>query len=135
MLKLVGFFAEAAENGVELDYNTQIKMVFKTLLKDFVGFKAAYNLGNKELGLTELMRQLQAYELMINDGVPVQSKGKANLVVATSSGPLGNKKKKQKQRKQGASSSSIPPCHFKKTCKKFLTAKGKEGVQGNEKST
>ncbi|GMN60000.1 hypothetical protein TIFTF001_029087 [Ficus carica] len=69
MLMLMGLFAEAAKNGAELDYNTQIEMVFKTLSKDFVDFKAAYNLGNKELGLIELMRQLQAYELMINDGV------------------------------------------------------------------
>ena len=84
-------------------------MVFKTLSKDFVGFKAAYNLGDKELGLTELKRQLQAYQLMINVEVSVQSKGEANLAVVTSSGPSGNKKKKQKQKKQGASSSSIPP--------------------------
>ena len=56
MLMLMDFFAEPAKNGAELDYNTQIEMAFKTLSKDFVGFKAAYNLGNKELGLTELMR-------------------------------------------------------------------------------
>ncbi|GMN49585.1 hypothetical protein TIFTF001_018741 [Ficus carica] len=97
MLMLMGFFAEAIENGAKLDYNTQIEMVFKTLSKDFVGFKAAYNLGNKELGLTELMRQMQAYELMINDGVLVQSKGGANLAVAASLGHFRNKKKKQKQ--------------------------------------
>ena len=71
MLLLMGFFAEAIKNGAELDYNTQIEMVFKTLSKDFVGFKAAYNLGKKELGFTMLMRQLQANELMINDEVPV----------------------------------------------------------------
>ncbi|GMN47278.1 hypothetical protein TIFTF001_016466 [Ficus carica] len=71
MLMLMVFLAEAAEYGGELDYNTQIEMVYKNLSKDFVSFKVAYNVGNKELGLTELMRQLQAYELMINDGVPV----------------------------------------------------------------
>ncbi|GMN62654.1 hypothetical protein TIFTF001_031742 [Ficus carica] len=55
MFMLMGFFTEAVKNGAEVDYNTQIKMVFKTLSKDFVSFKDAYNLDNKELGLTELI--------------------------------------------------------------------------------
>ena len=71
MLMLMGFIVEAAKNGAEFYYNTRIDMVFKILSKHFVSFKAAYNLGNKEWGLTKLMRQLRAYELMINDGVPV----------------------------------------------------------------
>ena len=55
------FFAEATENDAELDYSTQIKMVFKTLSKDFMGFKATYNLATNELGLTEIIKQLQSY--------------------------------------------------------------------------
>ena len=43
MMQVIGYFAEASKNGVELDYNTQIEMVFKTLSKDFVGLQAAYN--------------------------------------------------------------------------------------------
>ena len=39
MLILMGFFTEAAKNGVKLDYNTQIEMVFKTLSADFVSFR------------------------------------------------------------------------------------------------
>ncbi|GMN28313.1 hypothetical protein TIFTF001_023154 [Ficus carica] len=61
--------AKAAENGAELDCNTQIEMVFKTLSKDFVGFRAAYNFGGSELILTKLMKELQTYELMLNDRV------------------------------------------------------------------
>ncbi|GMN47408.1 hypothetical protein TIFTF001_016589 [Ficus carica] len=70
------------ESGAELDYNTQIEMVFKILSNDFVSFKAAYNLGDKELGVTEFIRQLQAYKLIINDGVLVQSNGDSNLAEA-----------------------------------------------------
>ncbi|GMN56927.1 hypothetical protein TIFTF001_026039 [Ficus carica] len=99
MLMFMGFLAEAAENGAELDYNTQIEMVFKTLSKDFVGFKATYNLSNKELRLTERMRQLQASELMINDGVPIQSKGEAKLAVAKSSGTFGEQEEEAKAKK------------------------------------
>ncbi|GMN19604.1 hypothetical protein TIFTF001_042894 [Ficus carica] len=55
--------AKATENGAELDCNTQIEMVFKTLSKDFVGFWAAYNFG-----------------------------GEANLAIARSPDFVGNKK-------------------------------------------
>ena len=44
------------------------------------------------------MRQLQAYELMINDGVLVQSKGEANLAIVTSFGPSGNKRRSKSKR-------------------------------------
>ncbi|MBA0778159.1 hypothetical protein Gotri_006060, partial [Gossypium trilobum] len=66
MLKLMGFFVEADDNKAELDVNTQIEIVFKSLTKEFVGFRAVYNLGNKELTLTQLMKELQSYELMLN---------------------------------------------------------------------
>lgn len=52
MLKLVGFFMEVEDNGVEQDLNTQIKIVFKFLTKEFVSFRAAYSLRNKTLTLT-----------------------------------------------------------------------------------
>ncbi|MFQ6626198.1 hypothetical protein Gotur_005397, partial [Gossypium turneri] len=53
MLKLMRFFAEAEVNGAELDVNTQIEIVFKSLTKEFVSFRVAYNLGNKALTLTQ----------------------------------------------------------------------------------
>ncbi|MBA0724728.1 hypothetical protein Golax_021392 [Gossypium laxum] len=71
MLKLMGFFTEAEDNGVELDVNTQIEIVFKSLTNEFVGFRATYNLGNKALTLTQLMKELQSYELMLNGGKSV----------------------------------------------------------------
>ncbi|MBA0727947.1 hypothetical protein Golax_000893 [Gossypium laxum] len=52
MLKLMGLFAETEDNGVELDMNTQIEIMFKSITKEFIGFRATYNLGNKELTLT-----------------------------------------------------------------------------------
>ncbi|MBA0729377.1 hypothetical protein Golax_020341, partial [Gossypium laxum] len=52
----------------EVDVNTQIEIVLKSLTKEFAGFRAAYNLGNKKLTLTQLMKELQSYELMLNGG-------------------------------------------------------------------
>ena len=91
MVKMMVFFAEAAENGAELDYNTQIEMVFNSLSKEFVGFRAAYNLGEREFSLTRLMKELQAYELMLNDGKA--PKGEANVAETDSSAPSKKKKK------------------------------------------
>ncbi|MBA0849414.1 hypothetical protein Goshw_015702 [Gossypium schwendimanii] len=48
--------------------NTDIEIVFKFLTKEFVGFRVAYSLGNKALTLTQLMKELQSYELMLNGG-------------------------------------------------------------------
>ncbi|MBA0729846.1 hypothetical protein Golax_022537 [Gossypium laxum] len=59
---------EAKDNGVKLDVNTQIKIVFKSLTKEFASFRAAYNLGKKALNLTQLMKELQSYELILNGG-------------------------------------------------------------------
>ena len=38
ILIVMGYFFEATENGVELNYNIQIEMVLKMLSKDFVDF-------------------------------------------------------------------------------------------------
>ncbi|KAK5811739.1 hypothetical protein PVK06_027103 [Gossypium arboreum] len=46
MLKVMGFIAKAEDNGLELDVNTQIEIEFKSLAKEFAGFRVAYNLGN-----------------------------------------------------------------------------------------
>ncbi|XP_012435442.1 uncharacterized protein LOC105762070 [Gossypium raimondii] len=68
IITLIGYFTEAVDNEANLDQNTQIEIVFKSLSKDFAGFQAAYNLGNKHLTLTQPMNELQSYELMLNDG-------------------------------------------------------------------
>ncbi|XP_017632659.1 uncharacterized protein LOC108475181 [Gossypium arboreum] len=52
MLKLMGFFVEGEDNRAELDVNTQIEIVFKSLTKEFTSFRTAYNLGNKAHALT-----------------------------------------------------------------------------------
>ena len=112
MLTIMGYFAEAADNEAELDYNTQMEMVFKTLSKDFVGFRAAYNLGNRHLTLTELMRELQSYELMMNDGKKV--KAEANMAEADSPSSSRNKGKKPGGKKQKASPALAPQKSKKK---------------------
>ncbi|XP_012453371.1 uncharacterized protein LOC105775400 [Gossypium raimondii] len=57
MITLMGYFVEATDNEANLDQNTQIEIVFKSLSKGFVGFRAAYNLGNKSLTFTQLMKE------------------------------------------------------------------------------
>ncbi|KAK5836455.1 hypothetical protein PVK06_012244 [Gossypium arboreum] len=59
-------------------------MVLKSLSKDFAGFRAAYNLGNKNPMFTLLMKELQSYELMLN-GSQLVRREKANIDVAFSS--------------------------------------------------
>ncbi|XP_012458222.1 uncharacterized protein LOC105779016 [Gossypium raimondii] len=85
MLKLMGLFAEVEDNGAELDVNTQIEIVFKSLTNEFASFKDAYNLGNKTFTLTQLMKELQFYELMLNGGKLIQEKPEANLAMGPSS--------------------------------------------------
>ena len=138
MLKLMGYFAEAKENGANLEPKIQSEMVFSSLSRDFVGFKAAYNLGEKELELTQLMKQLQSYEVMMNGGKPIT--GEANLAVASTSGPIrgrkrkhakeymessstGPSKKKGKKKKKDVSKVLCFFCdnkgHFKRDCPEF----------------
>ncbi|KAH1107535.1 hypothetical protein J1N35_011303, partial [Gossypium stocksii] len=81
MLKLMGFFAKIKGSEDELNVDTHIEIVFKSLMNGFAGFKAAYNLGNKVFTLTQLMKELQSYELMMNGGKPIQEKLEANLVL------------------------------------------------------
>ena len=38
VLTMMGYFAEASDFGAELDYNTQISMLFESLPKTFAGF-------------------------------------------------------------------------------------------------
>ena len=51
-------------------------MVFSSLSKEFAGFRAAYNLGSKKLSLTQLMKELQPYEIMLNDGKAITGEAK-----------------------------------------------------------
>ena len=67
MLKLMAYFVEAKDDGASLEPKTQSDMVFSSLWKDF-GFRATYNLWEKELVLTQLMKQLLTCELMLNGG-------------------------------------------------------------------
>ncbi|MBA0766601.1 hypothetical protein Gotri_015630 [Gossypium trilobum] len=114
MLKLIGFFAEVEDNEAKLNVNTQIEIVFKFLTNEFVGFRATYNLGNKALTLTQLMKELQSYELMLNDGKLVQEKPKTNLVV----GPSSSKGKQKAKEKKKPTKYSVPPHVDRKKAKK-----------------
>ncbi|KAK5819216.1 uncharacterized protein LOC108476331 [Gossypium arboreum] len=119
MLKLMGFFKEVENNEVELDVNTQNKIVFKSLTKEFPGFKVTYNLGNKTLTLTQLMKELKFFELMLNDGKLVQEKLEANLVM----GPSSSKRKQKAKGKKKPTKSSVPPHVDRKKTKKLKDPK------------
>lgn len=69
---LLGYLTEVADNEANLEQNTQIEMVLKRLSKEFVGFRATYKFGSKNLILTQIMNELQSYELILNDSQPVQ---------------------------------------------------------------
>ncbi|KAH1091435.1 hypothetical protein J1N35_018692 [Gossypium stocksii] len=89
---------EAEDNWVELEVNTKIEIMFKSLTKEFAGFMAAYNLGNKVFTLTQLTKELQSYELVLNGGKSVKEKREANLVVSSSSSKGKQKAKGKKKR-------------------------------------
>ena len=104
VLKIMGFLSEAQDNGAEIDHGTQVQMVFNSLPKEFAGFKTAYSLGDKKLNLTQLMKELVSYEMMLNDGKTMHA-GEVNLMVAKTS-TKGRPKKKQV--KKGPSASIQP---------------------------
>ncbi|XP_016694496.1 uncharacterized protein [Gossypium hirsutum] len=114
LLKLMGFFAKVEDNGAELDVNLQIEIVFKSLTKEFAGFRAAYNFGNKALTFTQLMKESQSYEFMQNGYEPVQEKPKANLAVRLSS----SKGKQKPKGKNKQTKSLVPPRVDRKKAKK-----------------
>ncbi|XP_040960251.1 uncharacterized protein [Gossypium hirsutum] len=72
LITLLGYFSKAADNEINFDQKTQIEMVFKSLSKDFISFRGTYNLGNKNLMLTQLMKELQSDEFISNNGQSVQ---------------------------------------------------------------
>jgi len=144
MLKVMGYLAEVQTNGADIDAESQLTMIFETLSKEYIPFRATFNLSARQnITLTELMQELQKFERMIKGSTIVE----ANFAEASSSKPpSGNGKKKQVAKKE---SSSVPPnkgknkkkrnpnklkcfhCgkvgHMKKNCKDYLAVKGKGG--------
>ncbi|KAH1072841.1 hypothetical protein J1N35_025169 [Gossypium stocksii] len=114
MPKLLGFFAKVEDNRAKLNVNIQIEILFKSLTNEFVGFKVAYNLGNKVLTLTQLMKELQSYELVLNGGKLVQKKPETNLAV----GLLSSKGKYKSKGKKKLTKSLIPLRVDRKKAKK-----------------
>ena len=78
-------------------------MVFETLSKEFIPFRATFNLSNRrDMTLTELMKQLQEFELLIRES---PAGGEANMVAASGSNPNSGNGKKQRAK---SGKSSIP---------------------------
>ncbi|KAL5557048.1 hypothetical protein UlMin_039284 [Ulmus minor] len=58
MLTMIVYLAEAQSLGSEIDADTQMEMIFKSLSKEFIPFRTIFNLSEKNMSLTELMKQL-----------------------------------------------------------------------------
>ncbi|KAL5545146.1 hypothetical protein UlMin_008930 [Ulmus minor] len=152
MLTVIEYLVEAQSHGSEINVDTQMEMIFKSLSKKFILFRTIFNLSGKNMSLTELMKQLQAFEFMIkskgieanlteagNSSKPSNGKGKKFKQVAskTSSIPTSDnkvKKKKKKNLKKTNCFACRKVGHFKRDCKANLAKKSKGGIQGNEKS-
>ena len=143
VLTMMGYFAEASDCGAELDYNTQISMLFESLPKTFAGFRAAYNLSGKNLDLTRMMKELRAYEAALGMSV----KAEAHLAIASSSRKIQKKRRKQPKKSAPKLTGQAPhkskdtkrkrpvkldkikcfECgekgHMRRDCKKFLDRK------------
>nr|GMN71606.1 hypothetical protein TIFTF001_051859 [Ficus carica] len=87
MMKIMAYLSEAQANGAEIDAATQLVMDFQTLSQDFDLFQASYNVNRKEMSLTELMKELQAFENIFKGS---GSKTEANVAEP---GVQGNEKR------------------------------------------
>ncbi|KAL5555504.1 hypothetical protein UlMin_037740 [Ulmus minor] len=58
MITMIGYLAEAQSHGSEIDADTQMKMIFESLSKEFIPFRTIFNLSRKNMSLTELIKQL-----------------------------------------------------------------------------
>ena len=145
ILTVIRYLAEAQSRGFEIDADIQIELIFESLSKKFIPFMTIFNLSGKNMSLTELMKQLQAFESMIKSkGIEVNlteagnssklsnGKGKKFKQVAskTSSIPTSDnkvKKKKKKNPKKAKCFACGKVRHFKKDCKVNLAKKSQGG--------
>ncbi|GMN19367.1 hypothetical protein TIFTF001_051834 [Ficus carica] len=112
MMKVMAYLSEAQTNGAEIDFATQLVMVFQTLSKDFDLFQASYNLNRKEMSLTELMKELQAF-----DNIFKGSRSKVEVNMAEPSSPAPNPKRKKEKRKNKGNKPAVNAPASKKSTK------------------
>ncbi|XP_024031745.1 uncharacterized protein LOC112094602 [Morus notabilis] len=59
MLKVMGYLAEVQTNGADIDAESQLTMIFETLSKEYIPFRATFNLSARQnITLTKLMQEL-----------------------------------------------------------------------------
>ena len=132
MPTVIGYLAEAQSHGSDINADTQMDMILESFSKDFIPLRTIFNLSGKNMRLTELMKQLQAFESMIkskdieanlneveNSSKPSNGIGKKFKQVASkvscnpsSSGKIQKKKKKNLKKAKCFACGKVG--HFKK---------------------
>ncbi|GMN59941.1 hypothetical protein TIFTF001_029032 [Ficus carica] len=115
MMIVMAYLSEAQANGAKIDTATQLVMVFQTLSKDFDLFQASYNLNRNEMSLTELMKELQAFE---NNFKGSGSKAEVNLAEPSSPTPNPKRKKEKGKNKGNKPAVNAPASKKSKKTKK-----------------
>ncbi|XP_075499086.1 uncharacterized protein LOC142537461 [Primulina tabacum] len=147
VLKMINHFNDADINGANIDEKTQIGMIPETLSPAFLQFKTNYVMNLRAYNMTELLKELQSYESLIDN-----NNGKANFVEANVAlgrasssknkkkknvGKFKGKKKIQKKNWKGAEPKAKGKCfhcnidgHWKRNCKKYLDELKQKKKQG-----
>ncbi|GMN65156.1 hypothetical protein TIFTF001_034227 [Ficus carica] len=115
MMTVMAYLSETQANGAEIDAATQLVIVFQTLSKDFNLFQASYNLNRKEMSLTELLKELQAFENIFKGS---GSKAEANMAEPSSPTPNPKRKKEKGKNKGNKPAVNVPTSKKSKKTKK-----------------
>ena len=103
MLEVIGLLNEMEIMGADIDGETQVEMVLKTLPESFDNFKLNYSMNKLSYSLTELIKELQAAEALFNKGK--NKVGEANLSLKKG---LGSKFKKSNKASSSKNTSKPP---------------------------
>ncbi|KAL5569034.1 hypothetical protein UlMin_025609 [Ulmus minor] len=123
MLTVIGYLAKTQSHGSDIDADTQIEMIFKSLSKEFIPFRTIFNLSGKNIkGIEANLIEAGNSSKPSNGNV----KKFKQVVSKTSFIPFADKKVKKKKKKNPKKAKCFT-CekvgYFKKDCKANLAKK------------